>query len=90
MAKQIGTFSSDGAFQITKRGWVIIGQVEGQVNAGSQLLFGNGTVLHVTGVNVANTLNATLKFGLLISESFAARQELVDRGLIDATARILE
>ncbi|RZK18715.1 MAG: hypothetical protein EOO56_15555 [Hymenobacter sp.] len=89
MAKQVGTFLSDGAFQVVGRGWVIVGSVEGQVRAGNQLFFGNGTVLHVVGVNVANTLNNVPKFGLFISESFTIRQELIDRGLLDATARIL-
>ena len=90
MAKQVGTFLSDGAFQIAGRGWVIVGSVEGQVAAGNQLVFSNGTVLHIVGVNTATTHTAERKFGLLISESFAIRQDLVDRGLIDATARILE
>lgn len=90
MAKQVGTFLSDGAFQLTGRGWVLVGTVEGQVTAGNQLVFSNGTVLHIKGVHTATTHTAEHKFGLLVSESFALRQDLVDRGLLDATARIVE
>jgi hypothetical protein len=86
---QVGTFSVEDIFRITDRGWVLAGEVEGQISPGYRLAFGNDVVLRVRAVNWIRTAGPD-KFGLLIANHFESRQELVDLNIIGATAQILE
>lgn len=68
---------------------MLAGEVEGQIETGYRLDFGNGTVLRVSGIDMVRKLNSN-KFGLLVSSQFESRQELLDLHIIGATAQILE
>ena len=85
----VGSFSVDDAFRITGRGWVLAGELQGQIEIGYRLNFGNEVVLHVSGVEMLRKVN-TDNFGLLVSNQFDSRQELIDLNIIGATAQILE
>jgi hypothetical protein len=85
--KQVGTFSVVDAFCITGRGWVLTGTIQGDVTVDSQLAFDNGVSLQVRGMEM---MSRTDKQALLISATFASRQELIDQHIIGATAQILE
>ena len=87
--KSVGSFSVHDAFRITGRGWVLAGKVEGLIETGYRLNFGNGTVLQVSGVEMIRKVSAD-SFGLLVSNQFESRQELIDLNIIGATAQILE
>jgi len=89
MAKQVGTFVVEDAFRITGRGWVLTGVVSGSALAGNELAFPNGVFLRITGVELIN-MHRLDKAGLLISDQFASRQEVLDQQIIGATALILE
>ena len=89
MEKSVGSFLVDDAFRITGRGWVLTGSVEGQIEIGYRLDFGNEVVLQVSGVEMLRKAR-TDNFGLLVSNQFKLRQELIDLNIIGATAQILE
>ncbi|MBO2008406.1 hypothetical protein [Hymenobacter negativus] len=89
MENSIGSFLVDDAFRITGRGWVLTGAVKGQIEIGYRLDFGSEVVLHVSGVEMLRKFN-TDNFGLLISNQFKLRQELIDLNIIGATAQILQ
>jgi hypothetical protein len=85
----VGKFSVEEAFRITGRGWVLVGELEGNILSGYQLDFGNDVVLHVSGIQLTKVYNSD-KLSLLVSNQFESRQELVDQNIIGATAQILE
>jgi hypothetical protein len=85
----VGKFLAEEAFRITGRGWALLGEFEGSILTGYRLDFGNDVILHVSGIDWARTHNSE-KIGLLISNQFASRKELIDSNILGATAQILE
>ena len=87
MKKLVGTFSALDAFCITGRGWMLVGNVKGDVAVGNKLAFDNGVLLQVRGIEL---MSRTDKQALLISPAFSSQQELIDQHIIGATAQIVE
>ena len=85
----VGKFSVEEAFSITRIGWVLVGELEGEISPGNQLDFGNDVILQVRGVEMTKVYNSD-KISLVISNQFESRQALVDQNIIGATAQILE
>jgi len=85
----VGKFSVEKAFRITGRGWALVGELEGSVLPGYHLDFGSGIILHVRWVELTRSYNIE-KFGLIVSNQFQSRQELIDQKIIGSTAQILE
>ncbi|MBG8554552.1 hypothetical protein [Hymenobacter guriensis] len=87
-----GTFTVEDAFYITNRGWVLIGEIQGEFGVVRQLRFATGVLLPISQmcpVNVSNK-NRIHKTGLITSAHFASRQELLHQQIIGATAQVLE
>jgi len=89
MKNSTGTFSVEDAFRITGRGWVLVGDFEGNILPGYRLDFGNDLIFYVTGVDFMRKLNNE-KIGLLIRNQFESRQELIDLNIMGTTAQILK
>jgi hypothetical protein len=89
MKNSVGSFSVEDAFRITGRGWALVGEFEGNILPGYRLDFGNNFILRVTHVDFVRKYNSE-KIGLLVSNQFESRQELIDQNILGATAQILE
>ena len=85
----VGKFSVEEAFRITGLGWVLVGELEGNILSGYRLDFGNDVILQVSGIQLTRVYNSD-KISLVIFNQFESRQKLVDQNIIGATAQILE
>lgn len=83
----MSTFTVEDAFYITSRGWVLAGNLVGEVTSGNRLVVAEAELL-ITGVEVIN-LQGKHKTGLVIAQQFASRRELVEQHIVGATAQIL-
>jgi hypothetical protein len=88
MQAQTGIFHIEDAFNITNRGLVLAGSVQGEVATGQQLLLPNGAY-KIKGINLVNVANRAEKYGLLIDAPVTSRQELLAAGIIGSTVPIL-
>jgi hypothetical protein len=77
MKEAAGTFVVEDSFYITKRGLVLLGKVNGQVESGYQLVFGNGTCWNIQGVEAINQRNEYEKMGLLVDAPPTTNDELL-------------
>jgi hypothetical protein len=89
MHTQTGTFHIEDAFNITGRGLVLAGSIEGGIATGLQLLLPNGDCWSIKAINLVNIANQTEKYGLLIDAPATSRQELLAAGIIGSTVPIL-
>lgn len=89
MQTQTGTFHIEDAFNITGRGLVLAGSVQGEVATGQQLLLPNGARWTIKAINHINIANQTEKYGLLIDTPITSRQELLAAGIIGSTVPIV-
>lgn len=85
-----GTFTVEDAFYITNRGWVLIGEIQGEFSVVRQLRFATGVSLPISQMCPVNIKNQTYKTGLITSAHFASRQELLSQQIIGATAQVME
>jgi hypothetical protein len=83
----VSTFTVEDAFYITNRGWVLAGDLVGEVARGNRLLISK-TELLVTSVEAINR-QGRHKTGLIIAQVFASRHELVKQHIIGGTAQII-
>lgn len=89
MQTQTGTFYIEDAFNITGRGLVLAGSVEGEVATSQQILLSNGDCWTIRAINRVNVANEAEKYGLLIDAPVTSRQELLAAGIIGSTVPIL-
>ena len=89
MKTLVGSFLIENIFHITGRGLVLAGELRGQVTAGHQLVFDDATCCGITGVEFINLHNQQEKVGLLVDAPVTSRPELLQRGIIGATAQIV-
>jgi GTPase len=89
MQTQTGTFHIEDAFNVTGRGLVLAGPVEGEVATGQQLLLSNGNYWTIKAINLVNVANKAEKYGLLIDAPVTSRQELLAAGIIGSTVPLL-
>jgi len=83
------TFTIEDAFNITERGLVLAGSVNGEVASGQQLLLANGDRWRIKRINWINVANRHEKYGLLVDAPVTSRQELLAAGIIGSTVPIL-
>ncbi len=83
----MSTFTVEDAFHITGRGWVLAGDLVGEVARGNRLLVPDAELL-ITSVEAINRWGRH-KTGLFIAQSFASRYELIEQYIIGATAYII-
>ncbi|QIL78353.1 hypothetical protein [Hymenobacter sp. HDW8] len=88
MHNPVGIFAVEDAFHLTRRGWVLVGEVTGQVDPGNWLVFEPEVTLVVTSVEAINK-QGVHKTGLLVSPHLASRYELPGQQLIGNTAQIM-
>ena len=89
MQKQVGSFVVEAYFWLTNRGWVLSGELIGQVEAGNQLVFPAGITLLIQSV-AAIKMREGEKIGLIISRSQMPDQpDLLEQQVIGFTAQIL-
>lgn len=82
----MSTFTIEDAFYITNRGWVLAGNLLGEVTSGNRLAAERELlILSVEAINV----QGKHKTGLVIAQQFESRDELVEKHLIGATAPII-
>jgi hypothetical protein len=86
MEEEINTFWVEDAM-LTASGWMLIGEVEGDISTGNYLAFDNGFAPVVKELkHLANTGQA----GVIIPHPFLTKQDLIDQNIIGATAQIIE
>lgn len=83
----MSTFAIEDAFYITNRGWVLAGDLVGEVARGNRLIVSE-TELLVTSVEAINR-QGRHKTGLIIAQVFASRHELVEQHIIGVIAQIV-
>ena len=83
----MSTFAIEDAFYITNRGWVLASDLVGEVARGNRLIVSE-TELLVTSVEAINR-QGRHKTGLIISQVFASRHELIEQHIIGGTAQIV-
>ena len=83
----MSTFTIEDAFHLTNRGWVLAGNLVGEVTSGNRLAAAEVELL-ITSVEVIN-VQGKQKLGLVIAQQFASRRELVDQHILGATAQIV-
>jgi hypothetical protein len=83
----VSTFTVEDAFLITGRGWVLAGDLVGEVASGNRLLVPAAELL-ITRVEAINRWGRH-KTGLFIAQSFASRDELIEQQIIGSTAQII-
>ena len=89
MQKQVGSFVVDDYFWLTNRGWVLAGQLLGQVEAENQLVFPAGITLIINSVEAVKIREGE-KIGLIIGRSSARiPRELLEEQVLGFTAQIL-
>ncbi len=89
MQAQTGTFHIEDAFNITGRGLLLAGSVDGEVATGQRLLLPTGNRWTIKAINLVNVANKAEKYGLLIDAPVTSRQELLATGIIGSTVSIL-
>ena len=89
MQKEVGSFTVDDCFWLTNRGWVLAGELLGQVTSGNQLVFPGGIALSVRFVEAIRVLEGE-KVGLIITHGQSqAPSYLCEKQIIGLTAQIL-
>ena len=83
----MSTFTVEEAFYITSRGWVLMGNLVGEVTSGNRLVVAEVEWL-ITSVEAINVQGAH-KLGLFIAQQFANQRELVEKPFIGVTAQII-
>lgn len=83
-----GTFTVDDSFCITGRGLVLVGSFSGWIAPGYVLVF-DDVQWRIKGVDFVNLDNRQEKLGLWVDTHPATYQELMQRGIIGATAQLV-
>jgi hypothetical protein len=89
MQKEVGSFIVDDCFWLTSRGWVLAGELLGQVAPGNQLVFLGGIALSIRSVEAIRVPDGE-KIGLLITHGQSQDPSyLSEKQIIGLTAQIL-
>lgn len=86
MEVEINTFLVEDA-TFTERGWMLVGEVEGDVSTDNYLAFDNG---FAPVIKELKHIENTGQTGVIIPEPFLSKQDLIDQNIIGAVARIIE